>query len=72
MTEVEGWGWEGKVEDRDALAADGSTGVLRKMVGRRSDAVDLTEEKRAEFEDLGVECWREMERLREEWEARMG
>lgn len=70
-SEVEGWGWEGKVEDRDALADDGSTGVLRKMVGRRSDAVDLTEEKRAEFEELGVECWKEMERLRAEWEERM-
>jgi 3-keto steroid reductase len=70
-TEVEGWGWEGKVEDRDALAEDDSTGVLRKMVGRRSDAVDLTEEKRAQFEELGVHCWKEMERLRAEWEARM-
>ncbi|OIW24871.1 hypothetical protein CONLIGDRAFT_636013 [Coniochaeta ligniaria NRRL 30616] len=70
-TEVEGWGWEGKVEDRDALVADESTGVLRKMVGRRADAVDLTEEKRAQFEELGVECWREMERLRGEWEGRM-
>ncbi|KAH8904381.1 3-keto steroid reductase-like protein [Coniochaeta sp. PMI_546] len=70
-TEVEGWGWEGKVEDRDALAHDDSTGVLRKMVGRRSDAVDLTEEKRAQFEELGVECWKEMERLRAEWEGRM-
>lgn len=70
-TEVEGWGWEGRVEDRDALAGDGGTGVLREMVGRRWDAVDLTEEKRAQFEELGVHCWKEMERLRAEWEARM-
>ncbi|KAB5542874.1 hypothetical protein GE09DRAFT_1225024 [Coniochaeta sp. 2T2.1] len=71
-TEVEGWGWEGKVEDREALASDDATGLLRKMVGRKADAVDLTEEKRAEFEELGVECWREMERLRAEWEERAG
>lgn len=70
-TEVEGWGWDGKVEDREALAKDDSTGVLRKMVGRRRDAVDLTEEKRAAFEELGVHCWKEMERLRDEWEARL-
>jgi 3-keto steroid reductase len=70
-TEVEGWGWEGKVEDRDALADDEDTGVLRKMVGRRSNAVDLTEQKRAEFEELGVDCWKEMERLRAEWEKRI-
>lgn len=72
MTEVEGWGWEGRVEDRDALANDTATGILRKMVGRKSDAVDLTMEKREDFEELGKECWREMERLRSEWEKRMG
>jgi 3-keto steroid reductase len=70
-TEVEGWGWEGRVEERDALAEDESTGVLRKMVGRKANAVDLTEAKRAEFEEVGVECWKEMERLREEWERRI-
>lgn len=71
-TEVEGWGWEGKVEDEDALANDEATGVLRKMVGRKSGAKYLTEERRQEFEAVGAECWKEMERLRSEWEARAG
>ncbi|KAK4219932.1 3-keto-steroid reductase [Rhypophila decipiens] len=60
--EVEGWGWDGKVE---------SPSVTRKITGRRPDAVDLTEERRIEFEALGAECWREMERLRKEWESRL-
>ncbi|KAJ9151401.1 3-keto steroid reductase-like protein [Pleurostoma richardsiae] len=70
-TEVDGWGWEGRVEDRGALARDAAAGILRRMVGRRAGAMDLTEEKRAEFEALGAKCWEEMERLRAEWEARL-
>ncbi|KAI3398959.1 hypothetical protein diail_7986 [Diaporthe ilicicola] len=69
-TEVDGWGWEGRVEEhlgRD----DKETGILRKMKGRKSGAVAVTEEKRVEFEETGALCWREMERLRAEWEARM-
>lgn len=71
MTEVEGWGWEGKVEDREALKRDTGAWVVRKMNGRRADAVDLTEDRLAEFEELGAKCWREMEGLREEWGRRM-
>ena len=71
-SEVEGWGWEGRVEDRAKIAAeDRGAGVLGRLVGRKSGAVDLTEEKREEFEAVGAECWREMERLRKEWEARL-
>ncbi|KAK2033868.1 hypothetical protein LX32DRAFT_609385 [Colletotrichum zoysiae] len=67
-TEVEGWGWEGAVEDRDSLARDPATGVLRKIVGRNPDAKDLTSEQLAGFEELGASVWAEMERLRRGWE----
>ncbi|KAK2599280.1 hypothetical protein N8I77_011050 [Diaporthe amygdali] len=67
-TEVDGWGWEGKVED---LKDDKATGALRKIKGRKSGAQAVTEEKRVEFEETGALCWREMEKLRVEWEARM-
>lgn len=69
-TEVDGWGWTGKVEglkDDD----DGAMGLLRKIKGRKSGAKVVTEESRAEFEETGAVCWQEMERLRAEWEVRM-
>ncbi|KAK1759536.1 3-keto-steroid reductase [Echria macrotheca] len=69
-TEVEGWGWEGKVVKKGE-EEEGVTGVLRRVVGRRGGAVDLTPERLVEFEAVGAECWKEMERLREEWETRM-
>lgn len=71
-TEVEGWGWEGKVEDREALKNDPSAGVLRKLKGRKWDAVELTEEKRNEFEEDARRCWVELEKLRTAWEAALG
>ncbi|KAK7942868.1 3-keto-steroid reductase [Apiospora aurea] len=71
-TEVEGWGWEGKVEDAEALKRDEASGVLRKLTGRKWDAVQLTEEKRAKFEEDGVRCWKELEALRGRWEEIMG
>jgi 3-keto steroid reductase len=71
-TEVEGWGWEGKVEDREALARDPAAGILRKAVGRAAGAKDLTPEKLEEFELLGAQCWREMERLRQQWQEMAG
>ncbi|KAK1977135.1 hypothetical protein LZ30DRAFT_601983 [Colletotrichum cereale] len=67
-TEVEGWGWEGAVEDRDSLSRDPATGVLRKVVGRNPNATDLTAEQLADFEELGASIWAVMERLRREWE----
>ncbi|KAK7744257.1 3-keto-steroid reductase [Cytospora paraplurivora] len=70
-TEVDGWGWQGKVEDLDDEDDDRATRVLRKITGRKRGAEVVTEETRAEFEEMGASCWREMERLRGEWEARI-
>ncbi|KAF2812101.1 3-keto-steroid reductase [Mytilinidion resinicola] len=58
-TEVEGWGWGGKV------------GEFSKRKGRWRHATDLTAERRAEFEELGRLAWTEMERLRGGWEGRL-
>lgn len=68
-TEVEGWGWEGKVEDAAALEADTAVGVFRKTVGRKKGTKDTRKEDIAEFETLGAECWRKMEELRRKWES---
>ena len=59
MTEVDGWGWNGKV---------GTVMDADKRNGRHKKAVDLTEEAREEFEVLGGQCWKQMEGLRTEWE----
>lgn len=77
QTEVDGWGWDGRVETAaDLRLADGSVAVraLRKSVGRGAEArrTPMTEERRARFEELGARCWEEMERLRAEWEGRLG
>ena len=61
-TEVEGWGWNGQVEE--------ANGERRK--GRKKDAVDLTKEAREDFEVLGAKCWTQMEELRKEWEDVLG
>ncbi|KAK7433136.1 3-keto-steroid reductase [Neonectria magnoliae] len=65
-TEVEGWGWEGKVED---ASADTTPGVFNKTVGRKFGAVDVTEDELVEFETWGVKSWKMMEELRHEWES---
>ncbi|KAI0849777.1 hypothetical protein F5Y00DRAFT_234807 [Daldinia vernicosa] len=70
--EVDGWGWEGVVENRETLKRDPTPGVLHKLRGRKWDAEDLTEEKREEFEEDGRKCWAELERLRTAWEAALG
>lgn len=67
-TEVEGWGWEGKVEDADALAKDTAVGVLRKTVGRKSGVQDATVEGIATFEEVGAQCWQQLEKMRAQWE----
>ncbi len=70
-TEVDGWGWDGRIgsdHDRNDQEA-GDFGILSRTVGRKAGAVDLTAERMAEFEALGAECWREMERLRAKWEG---
>lgn len=63
-TEVEGWGWEGKVEEKGQLKQE------HKLAGRKSGAVDVTEERLVEFKALGADCWRRMEELRKQWEDR--
>lgn len=79
-TEVDGWGWAGRVEGLDEDEGEGegeggdegpATGLLRKVTGRRGGAEVVTEETLAEFEEMGAGCLREMERLRGEWEGRM-
>ena len=59
-TQVQGWGYGGKVGDTSHFDQRG-----------RRDAKDLTAEEREEFEDLGREAWKQMEQLREEWEDRL-
>ena len=58
-TEVDGWGYGGKVGDSQVFGARGRRGGLR----------ELTQEDLITFEELGRDCWREMEKLREEWEG---
>ncbi|OAA51736.1 3-ketosteroid reductase [Metarhizium rileyi] len=67
-TEVEGWGWEGKPETADTIAADNAIGVLRKSVGRKVGIRDVTAEDIAEFEEVGAQCWQQLEELRAQWE----
>ncbi|KAI1811200.1 hypothetical protein GGS20DRAFT_125949 [Poronia punctata] len=71
-SEVDGWGWEGRIEDEEAIKRDDATGHLRKSKGRKYDATTLTEEQRARFENDGRRCWTELEKLRTAWEAALG
>jgi 3-keto steroid reductase len=64
-TEVDGWGWEGKVEEMRDLKQE------HKLRGRKPGAVDVTEERLVEFKELGANCWRRMEELRDEWEKKV-
>lgn len=61
-TEVEGWGYGGKVRD-------GPKGGMRK--GRKRGAGGRKEGEREAFEEMGRRCWAEVEQLREEWETRL-
>lgn len=61
-TEVEGWGWDGSV--RAEIKGE-------EIKGRKYGAVAVTKEGREEFEVEGATIWREMERLRGEWEDRL-
>lgn len=72
-TEVDGWGWDGRVESADDVAREDRAvrRVLRKSVGRAPGAALVTAEKLVEFEEMGAKCWEEMERLRVEWEDRL-
>ncbi|KAK3995872.1 3-keto-steroid reductase [Cladorrhinum sp. PSN332] len=64
-TEVDGWGWEGKVEEVRELRAQG------KLSGRKPGSQDLTEDRLTEFKTLGAACWKKMEELRTAWEAKL-
>lgn len=69
-TEVEGWGWEGRVQvvgGPDDDEAQSPFAVLRKSVGRKHGVVDVTAEDIVRFEELGAACWRQMEALRTTW-----
>ncbi|KAI1327379.1 hypothetical protein F5Y16DRAFT_371785 [Xylariaceae sp. FL0255] len=68
-TETEGWGWEGRIEDDEALRNDPEKGIFRKSRFRKWDAITLTEEKKAEFEAQGRQCWEKLESLRVAWDA---
>ena len=61
-TEVEGWGVRGQVE-----ALEG-----KELRGRRRGVQDLSMEEQERFEELGRECWQQMEGLRIEWAKRIG
>jgi 3-keto steroid reductase len=64
-TEVEGWGFGGKVGTVPEGSVNSSVGKFR---GWR----EVDDEARVEFEETGRTAWREMEGLREEWERRLG
>jgi len=59
-TEVDGWGHGGVVGDA-VVQAD-------RERRRKRGAVNLTGEDRERFEELGRECWRQMEELRVTWD----
>ncbi|TLS29846.1 hypothetical protein PpBr36_00814 [Pyricularia pennisetigena] len=72
-TEVQGWGWDGRLaSDPNGRPAESEKGFLSRELGRHWQSVELTQDALNEFEELGAECWREMERLRIEWEERLG
>lgn len=60
-TVVEGWGLGGMMGE----------GELIKRNGTRKGTKEVTREDREEFEELGRECWRQMEDLRMQWEERL-
>ena len=60
-TVVEGWGLGGRMGEGDVVDRIGSRRGLR----------EVTREDREAFEEVGRECWREMEGLRVAWEERL-
>ncbi|KAK2755990.1 3-keto-steroid reductase [Arachnomyces sp. PD_36] len=60
-TEVDGWG-HGGVVGGFAVEED-------RLRRRRRGQEDVNDEKKVEFEEMGRECWRELEALRVEWEG---
>lgn len=62
-TEVEGWGFGGVI---GGAPRDCEADQKRR---RKTGAKNLTEEDKVNFIETGRRCWREMEELREKWEA---
>ncbi|KAL4958391.1 hypothetical protein BDW69DRAFT_153936 [Aspergillus filifer] len=60
-TEIDGWGFGGVVGP--AVLSDD------KARRRKRGAIDLTAEAKEKFEEVGRECWKQMEELRVEWEG---
>ncbi|KAJ6163140.1 hypothetical protein N7497_003119 [Penicillium chrysogenum] len=59
-TEVDGWG-HGGVVGTPVVEAD-------RLRRRKRGAEDLTKENRVQFEELGRQCWKQMEELRLQWD----
>lgn len=59
-TETDGWGYGGVV---GAAVVDADLNRRRKR-----GATDLTKEQKENFEDLGRQCWKQMEELRIKWD----
>lgn len=60
-TAVEGWGLGGRMGEGDVVS----------RIGSRRGFREVTREDREAFEELGRECWKEMEGLRVAWEERL-
>lgn len=60
-TVVEGWGLGGRMGEEK----------VGNRIGSRKGFREVTREDRESFEELGRECWREMEGLRVAWEERL-
>jgi 3-keto steroid reductase len=60
-TVVGGWGLGGKMGEPE----------MANRKGTRPGTREVTKEDRERFEELGRECWRQMEALRMKWEARI-
>ncbi|KUL91285.1 hypothetical protein ZTR_01785 [Talaromyces verruculosus] len=61
-TETDGWGYGGVVDGEFVVEAD-------KARRRRRGMKVATAEDRVRFEEVGRECWRQMEELRVEWDG---
>lgn len=85
-TEVDGWGLDGTLPEDEVQVVRARSGeegeqeplleqqevvVRKRRKGRWRNSVDLTEERRVEFEEVGRKCWSAMEELRVEWEERV-
>lgn len=72
-TEVDGWGWGAQAVTRDDIDREiVEPKMLRMAVGRHPHATDATAKSRLLVEQQGTAVWKEMERLRVEWEQALG